>query len=148
MPKEMRPCDSKEEMRLIGRIGLGSLVPIDTSASKPAEQCWLSPPDERPVFPTKLGYSNISRFHIDGAVLTPANDPCLKVPGDGAFRALCGDISSGSSDNWITPDGAYFYQIYGNASKLVGYVTQPGGSLTEISSLRIPYNGLQGLGGF
>jgi len=149
MLKEMRPPDSKEEMRLIGGIGLSSLVPIDTSAGEPAEQCWLSSPDERPVFTTKLGDSNISRFHSHGAGLTPVNDPaCPKVPRHGSLRALSGDISDGLSVNGITPDGAYFYQVCGNTSKLVGYATQPDGSPTEISSLRIPYNGLQGLGGF
>ena len=148
MPKEMRPRDSKEEMRLIGRIDLGSLGPIHTSARKPDEQCWLATPDGRSVFATNFGYSNISRFHIDGAELTPAKDlACPKVPGDAAFRAPCGDISGGPSDNWITPDGRYLYQIYGNASKLVGYTTQPDGSLTEIGSVRIPCNGPQGMGG-
>src|SRR5262249_38624597 len=128
MPKEMRPRDSKEEMSLIGRIGLGSVVAIDTSAGKPDEECWLASPDGRSVFATNFGYSSISRFHIDGAELTPAKDPaCPKVPGDVAFRASCGDISGGPSDNWITPDGDYFYQIYGK----VGYATQPEGSLTE-----------------
>jgi 6-phosphogluconolactonase (cycloisomerase 2 family) len=133
-----------------GRIGLGPLVPIDTSAGKPAELCWLSvSPDDRAVFATNFGYSNISSFHINGAELTPAKDPaCPKVPGDGTFRALCGDVSSGPSDNWITPDGAYLYQIYGNASKLVGYETRPDGSLNEITSVRIPYNCPQGLAGF
>ena len=35
-----------------------------------------------------------------------------------------------------------------NASKLVGYATQPDGSLHEISSVRIPYDSPQGLAGF
>ena len=43
---------------------------------------------------------------------------------------------------------AYLYQIYGNASKLVGYATQPDGSLKEVTSVRIPYNSPQGLAGF
>jgi 6-phosphogluconolactonase (cycloisomerase 2 family) len=133
-----------------GRIGIGTLVPIDTSAGKIAELCWLSvSPDDRSVFATNFGYSNISSFRIDGVELSVAKDPaCPKVPGDGTFRALCGDVSSGPSDNWITPDGAFLYQIYGNASKLVGYATQPDGSLDEITSVRIPYNSPQGLAGF
>jgi len=57
-------------------------------------------------------------------------------------------VTSGPSDNWLTPDGAYLYQIYGNASKLVGYATQPDGSLNEITSVKIPYNSPQGLAGF
>jgi hypothetical protein len=48
----------------------------------------------------------------------------------------------------LTPDGEYLYQIYGNASKLVGYATQQDGSLNEIASVTIPYNSPQGLAGF
>jgi hypothetical protein len=70
------------------------------------------------------------------------------VPGDGTFRAFNGTVSSGPSDNWMTPDGAYHYQIYGNASKLVGYGIQPDDSLSEITSVRIPYDSPQGLAGF
>jgi Lactonase, 7-bladed beta-propeller len=135
-----------------GKISIGPVMEIDTSAGKPSELCWLAvSPDDRTVFATNFGYSNVSSFHINGAgtELDIAKDPaCPKVCGDGTFRALCGDVSSGPSDNWITPDGAYFYQIYGNASKLVGYATQPDGSLNEVTSVKIPYNSPQGLAGF
>ncbi|MGE5334179.1 MAG: hypothetical protein ACM3N4_05720 [Nitrososphaerota archaeon] len=47
-------------------------------------------------------------------------------------------MSSDPSDNWITPNGAYLYQVYGNASKLVGYTVRPDGSLDELTSARIP----------
>ncbi|SEE73792.1 Tat (twin-arginine translocation) pathway signal sequence [Rhizobiales bacterium GAS191] len=133
-----------------GRIGISRLVPLDTSAGKPSELCWLAiSPDDRSVFTTNFGYSDISSYRIDGDEVSIAKDPaCPKVPGDGTFRAINGIVSSGPSDNWITPDGAYLYQIYGNASKLVGYATQPDGSLNEITSVRIPYNSPQGLAGF
>lgn len=133
-----------------GTIHVGRLVQIDTSAGKPSELCWLAvSPDDRWVFATNFGYSNISSYRIDRNALSLAKDPaCPRIPGDGTFRALCGDISSGPSDNWITPEGAYLYQIYGNASKLVGYGTQPDGSLKEITSVAIPYNSPQGLAGF
>jgi 6-phosphogluconolactonase (cycloisomerase 2 family) len=133
-----------------GTIHVGRLVQIDTSAGKPSELCWLAvSPDDGWVFATNFGYSNISSYRIDGNALSIAKDPaCPRIPGDGTFRALCGDISSGPSDNWITPDGAYLYQIYGNASTLVGYGTQPDGSLKEITSVAIPYNSPQGLAGF
>lgn len=78
-----------------------------------------------------------------------ARDPaCPKVPGDGTFRALNNTVSSGPSDNWLSPDGAFLYQIYGNASKLVGYACHPDGSLEEVTSADIPYNSPQGLAGF
>ena len=133
-----------------GRITTGPLVQIDTSAGQPSELCWLSvSPDDQFVFATSFGYSNLSSFRVDGNVVSIAKDPaCPKVPGDGTFRALNGTVSSGPSDNWLSPDGAYLYQIYGNASKLVGYAVQPDGSLEEITSATIPYNSPQGLAGF
>lgn len=133
-----------------GRVRTGPVVPINTDAGKPTELCWLSvSPDDRIVYATNFGYSNLSSYRIDGNVATVAKDPaCPKVHGDGTFRALNGTVSSGPSDNWISPDGAYVYQIYGNAAKLVGYATQPDGSLNEVTSVNIPYNSPQGLAGF
>jgi 6-phosphogluconolactonase (cycloisomerase 2 family) len=133
-----------------GRIGVGKIVPIDTRRGAAAELCWLSvSPDDRLLYATVFGYSNLTTFQIDGPEIRVAKDPaCPDVEGDGTFRGLCGDISSGPSDNWVSPDGAYLYQIYGNASKLVGYATQPDGSLEEITSVKIPYNSPEGLAGF
>jgi len=133
-----------------GKVTMSPPVMIDTSAGKPSELCWLSvSPDDRTVYATNFGYSNVSSYRINGKGLEIAKDPaCPKVPGDGTFRALNGVVSSGPSDNWLTPDGAYFYQIYGNASKLVGYATRPDGSLEEVTSATIPYNSPQGLAGF
>jgi 6-phosphogluconolactonase (cycloisomerase 2 family) len=132
-----------------GNISIGEPVQIDTSAGQPSELCWLAvSPDDSTVFATNFGYSNISSYHINGSGLEIAKDPaCPRVPGDGTFRALNGTVSSGPSDNWITPDGAYLYQIYGNASKLVGYSTKPDGSLEEVTTADIPYNSPQGLTG-
>src|SRR5580700_8579278 len=133
-----------------GRIGVGKLVPIDTRRGKIAELCWLAvSPDDRFLYATVFGYSNVSSFHIDGPEIRVAKDPpCPNVEGDGTFRGLCGDVSSGPSDSWVSPDGAFFYQIYGNASKLVGYATKPDGSLQEVTSVAIPYNSPEGLAGF
>jgi 6-phosphogluconolactonase (cycloisomerase 2 family) len=133
-----------------GKVKVGPVVPIDTSAGVPSELCWLAvSPDDRLVFATNFGYSNLSSFRIDGNVITIAKDPaCPKVPGDRTFRAINGTVSSGPSDSWMTPDGAHLYQIYGNASKLVGYATKPDGSLEEVTRVTIPYNSPQGLAGF
>jgi 6-phosphogluconolactonase (cycloisomerase 2 family) len=133
-----------------GRVTFGPLVQIDTSAGKPSELCWLAvSPDDSMVYATNFGYSNLCSYRIDGDVLSIAKDPaCPKVPGDGTFRALNGTISSGPSDNWISPDGAHVYQIYGNASVLVGYSAQEDGSLSEVTRVKIPYNSPQGLAGF
>jgi len=133
-----------------GKVSIGPLVKIDTSAGLPSELCWLSvAPDDRTVFATNFGYSNVSSYHINDSGLEIARDPaCPKVPGDGTARGLNGTVISGPADSWITPDGAYLYQIYGNAAKLVGYATQPDGSLNEVTSVKIPYNSPQGLAGF
>jgi len=133
-----------------GKVNVGPLVKIDTSAGLPSELCWLAvSPDDRFVFTTNFGYSTISSYRIDGNLLSIAKDPAgPKVSGDGTFRAIDGVVSSGPSDNWISPDGAFLYQIYGNASKLVGYAPQSDGSLNEIASVKIPYNSPQGLAGF
>lgn len=133
-----------------GKVSTGPVVQIDTSAGKPSELCWLSvSPDDRLVFATNFGYSYLTSFRIEGDVLSIAKDPaCPKVPGDGTFRALNGTVSSGPSDNWLSPDGAYLYQLYGNASTLVGYAVQPDGSLEEITTAAIPYNSPQGMAGF
>ena len=132
-----------------GKITTGPLVKIDTSAGLPSELCWLAvSPDDQFVFATNFGYSNISAFRIDGNAVSVVHDQaCPKVPGDGTFRALNGTVSSGPSDNWLSPDGSYLYQIYGNASKLIGYTTKPDGSLEEVSSVGIPHNSPQGLAG-
>ena len=133
-----------------GRIRVGKVVPIDTRRGKIAELCWLAvSPDDRLLYATVFGYSNITSFRIDGLELKVAKDPaCPDVEGDGTFRGLCGDVSSGPSDNWVSPDGAFLYQIYGNASKLVGYATKPDGALEEVTSVAIPYNCPEGLAGF
>ena len=133
-----------------GKISIGPLVKIDTSAGLPSELCWLAvSPDDRTIYATNFGYSNISSYHISSSGLEIACDPaCPKVPGDGTARGLNGTVISGPADNWLTPDGAYLYQIYGNAAKLVGYATQTDGSLNEVTSVKIPYNSPQGLAGF
>jgi hypothetical protein len=132
-----------------GNLDIGPIAPFDSSPGKPAELCWLSvTSDDRLAFGTIFGYGYVSSWHIDGNNLSIAKDPaCPKVPGDGTFRGLDGVVSSGPSDSWLSPDDAYLYQIYANASKLVGYAVQPDGSLDEITSADIPYNSCQGLAG-
>jgi 6-phosphogluconolactonase (cycloisomerase 2 family) len=132
-----------------GHVEIGPLVKIDTSAGLPSELCWLSiSPDDRFVYATNFGYGYVSTFEINGNGLEIASDPaCPRVKGNGTFRALNNTVSSGPSDSWLTPDGAYLYQIYANASKLIGYATQPDGSLLEVTSATIPYNSPQGLAG-
>jgi hypothetical protein len=133
-----------------GKVSTGPVVPADTSIGRPSELCWMTiTPDDKLVFATMTGYGYITSWRLEGNVLSIAKDPaCPKVPGDGTFRGLGGIVGSSPSDMWLTPDGAYLYQIYPNASKLVGYAVQADGSLDEITSASIPYNTPQGLAGF
>jgi 6-phosphogluconolactonase (cycloisomerase 2 family) len=133
-----------------GTVTTGPIVQIDTSGGRPTELCWLAiSPDDKWAFATNFGYGYITSFRIEGNVLSVAKDPaCPKVPGDGTFRALNGTVSSGPGDNWLSPDGEYLYQLYPNASKLVGYAVRPDGSLDEVTSAAIPYNSPTGLTGF
>jgi len=133
-----------------GGLEIGPIAQVDTSLGKPSELCWCSlTPDDRMVFAANFGYSYATSFRIEGNVVSIAKDPaCPKVPGDGTFRALNGTVSGGAADNWICPTGAFYYQLYPNASKLVGYAVHVDGGLEEITSAQIPYQSPQGLIGF
>jgi len=133
-----------------GNLSIGPLMKIDTSPGLPSELCWLAvSPNDQLVYAANFGYSYVSALRINSKGLEIAKDPaCPKVPGDGTARGLNSTVTSGPSDNWLSPDGKYLYQIYGNAAKLVGYATQSDGSLEEITSAKIPYNSPQGMAGF
>jgi len=133
-----------------GHVTNGPLVPIDTSAGKPSELCWLQvTSDNSVVLATNFGYGTVSSYRIKNGNLSLLQDPANQaIPGDGTFRAVNGLVSSGPSDSWLTPDDQYFYQIFGNASVLVSYrLDKASGKLTEIGRNKIPYNSSQGLAG-
>src|SRR5262249_323806 len=73
-----------------GNLKIGPLVKIDTGGGLPSELCWLAvSPDDRIVYATNFGYSNVSTFHINGKGLEIAKDPaCAKVPCDGTASSL------------------------------------------------------------
>jgi len=123
---------------------------IDSSVGLPSELCWLAvSPDDQFVYATNFGYSYVSSFRIDFKALEIAKDPaCSKVPGKGTARGLNTAVTNGPADSCVTPDGAFFYQSYANAAKLIGYATQPDGSLTEMTRVEIPYDGPIGMAGF
>src|SRR5712664_4040859 len=60
-----------------GRIGVDRVVPINTKRGAAAELCWLSvSPDDRLLYGTVFGYSNITSFRIDdGLEIRVAKDP-------------------------------------------------------------------------
>jgi hypothetical protein len=128
-----------------------SLSTFDTQGhrGKPTSLCWMAKtPDDKFAFSVMTSYGYITSWRIDGDTVSVAKDPASpEVPGDGKYRGLAGGISSRPNDIWISPDGAYVYQLYPNASKLVGYAVKSDGSLGEITSANIPHNSSQGLTG-
>jgi hypothetical protein len=133
-----------------GIISVGPVTEADTSRGKPSALCWMtSTPDDKFVFTTMTGYGYVTSWRIDNDVVSIAKDPaCTPVPGDGSFRGLNGKVTSGPTDIWISPDGSFVYQIYPNASQLIGYRVNPNGGLDEVTSVDIPYNTSTGLTGF
>lgn len=133
-----------------GRIDVQPVAKIDVSAGSPAELCWVVvSPDDKFVYAANFGYGWISSFRLEDGKLAIAKDvACPKVPGDGTALGLNGIVTSGPADNWITPDGGFLYQIYGNAGKLVGYATERDGTLTKVTEAKIPYNSPIGMAGF
>jgi hypothetical protein len=132
-----------------GGITTAPVVRADTSMGRPSELCWMAlTPDDRYVFATMTGYGYVSSWRIQGSILSVAKDPaCSRPTGDGTFRSMGGIVGTSPNDIWISPDGAYLYQMYPNASKVIGYAVQSDGSLDEVTSATIPYNTTQGLTG-
>jgi hypothetical protein len=132
-----------------GKVTTGPAAQADKS-SGPGFPCWMSmTPDDHLAFTTMTGHSYITSWRLEGDDLTVAKDPaCPKVDGDGTFRDLGGTVGSGPIDMWMTPDGLYLYQIYPNASKMIGYAVHSDGRLTEVSSTSIPYNCAHSVVGF
>lgn len=133
-----------------GRVAHDPVVAIDASAGAPSELCWLAlSSDNRMVFATNFGFSNVSSYFLRDGKLTLAKDPaCPAVPGDGKFRAVNNLVSSGPNDSWLSPDDKTFYQLYSNASVLVAYRVNADARLSEIQRTFIPYASPQGMKGF
>lgn len=137
----------------MGDAGSGVFKPVSGQASAPnafeGAGSVILAVGNRLLFATSFGYGSLASFALDGDALRilkdPANDP---IPGDGTFRAVNGLVSSGPSDSWLSPDDAFLYQIFGNASTLIGYRLGKDGSLAEVSRHPIAYNSPQGLAGF
>ncbi len=133
-----------------GEVATGPIVRADTSIGRPSELCWMAiTPDDSLLFATMTGYGYVTSWRLEGNILSVAKDPaCEKPAGDGTFRGVGGIVGSSPNDMWMSPDGAFLYQMYPNASKLIGYAIQPDGWLEEITSVAIPYNTPQGITGF
>ena len=133
-----------------GEVTTGPVVRADTSIGRPSELCWMQiTPDDLLLFATMTGYGYVTSWRLDRNILSIARDPaCEKPAGDGTFRGVAGIVGTSPNDMWMSPDGAYLYQMYPNASKVIGYAIQPDGWLEQVTSASIPYNSSQGLTGF
>lgn len=133
-----------------GNVTNSPVVKIDDSKGKPSELCWIAiTPDNKQIFATVFGFSYVTSYKLENGKLEIAKDPAAPaVPGDGTYKALDMLVSSGPSDSWISPDGQYYYQLYSNASKMIGYKINKDGSLKEIDTQKIPYTSPQGMVGF
>jgi len=60
-----------------------------------------------------------------------------KIPGDGTARGLTQRSRADRRTTGLTPDGALVSDLR-DAAKLLGYATQPDGSLKEVTSAQIP----------
>jgi 6-phosphogluconolactonase (cycloisomerase 2 family) len=133
-----------------GNVTCDPVVALDQKIGAPSELCWVAiTPDNKQVFATVFGYSYVSSFKIENGIISLNQDPAADpVPGDGTFKALNMVVSSGPNDSWLSPDGAFFYQIYPNASQLISYRISENGTLNKEDTKTIPYNSPQGLAGY
>jgi hypothetical protein len=101
-----------------GHVSPGPVAHADTRRGRPTSLCWMAKtPDDKFLFTTMTSYGYLTSWRIDGDAVSVAKDPASpEVPGDGTYRGLAGDISSRPNDIWITPDGAYVYQLYPKGS--------------------------------
>ncbi len=111
---------------------------------EPSEICWVSiSEDDRYAFGANFGYGTVSTFRITGDGVAVKMSTAASEMGDGTFKGLAGVASSGAGDNAVA--GGFLFQLYANASKLVGYKIGDDGRLTKISEVAVPRNSTQGL---
>lgn len=131
-----------------GSIMSGIPAKIDTTmngrTAEPSEICWVSlSEDNKYAFGANFGFGTVSVFSIDGGKLRVKKSEAAKEIGDGMFKGLAGVPTSGAGDNAVA--GKFLYQLYANASKLVGYRIEDDGALTKITEVPVPHNSAQGL---
>jgi hypothetical protein len=113
-------------------------------ATEPSEICWISvSEDNKYAFGANFGYGTVSTFKIDEDGVMVRMSTAAQETGDGTFKGLAGVPSSGAGDNAVS--GAFLYQLYANAKKLVGYKIGDDGRLTKVTEVPVPYNSTQGL---
>lgn len=131
-----------------GSITSGAPAKIDTMMDgkmvAPSEICWVSlSEDNKYAFGANFGFGTVSVFSIKGSTLSLKKSEAAREIGDGMFKGLAGVPTSGAGDNTVA--GKFLYQLYANASKLVGYRIGDDGDLTKVTEVPVPHNSAQGL---
>jgi len=128
-----------------GNVETSKPSKIDVGMSaEPSEICWISiSEDDRFAFGANFGYGTVSTFRIDENGVAVKMSTAASEMGDGTFKGLAGVASSGAGDNAVS--GGFLFQLYANASKLVGYKIGDDGRLTKVSEVPVPRNSTQGL---
>jgi len=128
-----------------GNVKTSKPSKIDVGMSpEPSEICWVSiSEDDRFAFGANFGYGTVSTFRIDDSGVMVKMSTAAQEMGDGSFKGLAGVPSSGAGDNAVA--GGFLFQLYANASKLVGYKIGDDGRLTKVSEVPVPHNSTQGL---
>lgn len=117
---------------------------MDGKAAEPSEICWVSvTEDDKYAFGTNFGYGTVSSFAIGADGVKVIMDTAAKEEGDGNYKGLANVVSSGPGDSAVC--GTYFYQLYANAAKIVGYAIDADGSLKKVTEQAVPRNSSQGL---
>ena len=131
-----------------GAIKTYPVTKVDLSAAPdgPAETCWVSiSEDGQYAYASNFGLGTVTGFRVTDSGLTIVKDKQAKTTGGNGFKALAGIPTTGPADNYLKGD--YFYQLHGNAGKLIAY-RHSKGILTEIGSYEVPRDAVQGLTGF
>ena len=132
-----------------GKVQTSAVVPIDASKGMPSELCWIAiSGDGKYVYSSNFGLSSVSVYSLNGTTLRLIKDHAVREEGDGKFASINMVPTSAPSDSWASSDGRNFYQLYPNASKIVSYAIQQGGSLKKIGEAKVPYQSPQGAAGF
>lgn len=131
-----------------GMVKSMKLAKIDTmrngKVSEPSEICWVSVSDDgKLALCGNYGYGTVSVFSIHDDGLKVLASEAAFEKGDGNYKGLAGVVSSGAGDNTICT--GYFYQLYANADKIVGYKFDMSGKLMKVGEVKVPHNSTQGL---
>lgn len=144
-------AESSAVLSMLGADGMvknTKLAKIDTmrdgKVAEPSEMCWVIVSDDgKMALCSNYGYGTVSSFSVHDDGLKVEASEAAYEEGDGSYKGLANVVSSGAGDNTICT--GYFYQLYANADKIVGYKVEMGGKLKKVGEVKVPHNSTQGL---